>query len=565
MSKLPPRAIADLLGGNAPLADTVLRNNLAAFIQASFAEVVPGVKLVWHPYLDLIASRLNDVVHGRIKNLIVTMPPRHLKSMCVSVAMPAYFLGHNPSADVMVVSYGQDLAKKFAEDTRTVMASDFYRRIFATRLASLRQSVHVLKTTRGGVRRATSIDGAATGVGADLLIFDDPQKPNEALSDAVRRSTNEAYENTFLSRRNDPATCRIVIVMQRLHEDDFVGHVKSLGGEWELLNLPAIAEEDETYYFETFLGRHKYQRKEGEALHPMRVPVPELELIRAQIGEASWATQYMQRPAPAGGGIVKLGWFKRYAPHEQPASFDRIVQSWDTANKINEWNDYSVCTTWGAKDGRFYLLHVLRKRFLYPDLKPAVIQQAQMHNATIVLIEDHASGTQLIQDLTRDNFSKFQACQPAKDKRMRMSDQTAPIENGFVYLPHEAYWLPEYEHELMVFPNGKFDDQVDSTSQALGFLNSELTPAVIIHYANRARDELGLEYVNGEMQPIPNHEKSMNIVRLVPPRGKGGHIQLDATSPAIGPDSGGVYNLPADQMEGMTLANFIGNGWRRVP
>jgi hypothetical protein len=284
MSNAHPKRATELLDSNGPLADIILRNNLAAFIQASFAEVVPGVKLIWHPYLDLIAGRLNDVVQGNTRNLIITMPPRHLKSMCVSVAMPAFFLGHNPSADVMVVSYGQDLAKKFAEDTRTVMASAFYRRIFAVRLASPRQSVHVLKTNKGGVRRATSIDGAATGVGADLLIFDDPQKPNEALSDAVRRSTNEAFENTFLSRRNDPATCRIVIVMQRLHEDDFVGHVRSLGGAWDILNLPAIAEEDETYFFDTFLGRHRFQRKEGEALHPGRVPLSELALKRLDGG-----------------------------------------------------------------------------------------------------------------------------------------------------------------------------------------------------------------------------------------------------------------------------------------
>jgi len=452
--------------------DVILRNDFASFARVAFTEVVPGVELIWNEYLDLIAAKLARVVEGLTTNLIITMPPRHLKSHLVSVALPAYFLGHHPSSEVMAVSYGQDLARNFAEATRTVMASDVYRRIFETRLASPRQSAQLLRTSQGGVRRATSIDGAATGVGADLLIFDDPQKPGETFSETIRRSTNSAYETTFLSRRNHPATARTVIVMQRLHEDDFVGHVLGLGGSWEILNLPAIAEADEAYPYETFLGRQVYRRREGEALHPGRVPLSQLAVVRAAMGEAGWATQYMQRPAPAGGGLVQAEWFKSYREPDLPSEFDKIVQSWDTANTTAEWSDYSVCTTWGVKDKRIYLLHVFRDRLIYPDLKPAIVSQARRHGATIVLIEDRASGTQLIQDLKRDNFTPLRACKPEKDKQMRMASQTAAIENGFVYLPAEAHWRGEYLHELVVFPNGKYDDQVDSTSQALNWIHN---------------------------------------------------------------------------------------------
>ncbi|HXQ47946.1 MAG TPA: hypothetical protein VN806_15115, partial [Caulobacteraceae bacterium] len=168
--------------------DVILRNDFASFARVAFTEVVPGVELIWNEYLDLIAAKLARVVEGLTTNLIITMPPRHLKSHLVSVALPAYFLGHHPSSEVMAVSYGQDLARNFAEATRTVMASDVYRRIFETRLASPRQSAQLLRTSQGGVRRATSIDGAATGVGADLLIFDDPQKPGETFSETIRRS-----------------------------------------------------------------------------------------------------------------------------------------------------------------------------------------------------------------------------------------------------------------------------------------------------------------------------------------------------------------------------------------
>ena len=501
MARAAPIFDADLTLDLERFGDALLRNSLSTFIQATFQATVPGAGLLWHPYLDLIASRLQDVVEGRTRHLIITLPPRHLKSFCASVAMPAFYLGHHPTAEIMVVSYGQSLAERLGEQTRAVMSSAIYERTFSNRLLTKRQPPHLLRTTMGGIRRATSIDGVATGVGADLLIFDDPQKPGETLSDAVRRSTNEQYENTFLSRRNNPATARIVVVMQRLHEEDFVGHVRSLGGDWEILNLPAIAEAAESYGYRTCFGPARYTRREGEVLHPARISLEQLMKDREIAGEAAWATQYQQRPAPSGGGIVKTEWFKSYADQDLPAKFDRVVQSWDTANKASEFNDYSVCTTWGAKDGRFYLLNVLRERMLYPFLKRAVVDQARIHKATVVLIEDRASGTQLIQDLKHENFSKVKAVSPSKDKVMRMSDQTAPIENGFVYLPVQAHWLSEYLHELLVFPKGKYDDQIDSTSQALAYLNGDHEPGIIGYYRQMALEE-GLEMVNGQLVPI---------------------------------------------------------------
>ena len=161
MTKTYNREIAT----SSQIVDVILRNDLASFLRAAFAEVSPGVTLVWGEYLDLVSARLAKVVSGDCRNLIITMPPRHLKSICVSVALPAFFLGHHPSAEILAISYGQELARKFAEDTRSVMQSEFYARIFDTRLASARQAPHALRTTAGGIRRATSIDGAATGIG----------------------------------------------------------------------------------------------------------------------------------------------------------------------------------------------------------------------------------------------------------------------------------------------------------------------------------------------------------------------------------------------------------------
>jgi predicted phage terminase large subunit-like protein len=165
--------------------------------------------------------------------------------------------------------------------------------------------------------------------------------------------------------------------------------------------------------------------------------------------------------------MVKAAWFRSYAANERPDKFDQIVQSWDTANKASELSDFSVCTSWGIKGKDLYLLHVLRKRMEYPELRRAVCEQCEAFAAGVVLIEDKASGTQLIQELIHEGLHAVTRYQPQADKIMRMHAQTAMIENGFVHLPKEAGWLAEYLHELTVFPKGKHDDQVDSTAQML--------------------------------------------------------------------------------------------------
>jgi predicted phage terminase large subunit-like protein len=168
-----------------------------------------------------------------------------------------------------------------------------------------------------------------------------------------------------------------------------------------------------------------------------------------------------------GGGLVKTEWFKRYRDSDKPERFDRIVQSWDTANKATELSDYSVCTTWGVNGKHLFLIGLFRRRLEYPALKRAVREQQNLFNACVVLIEDKASGTQLIQDLIAEGCHGVTRYQPTDEKTMRMHAQTGVVENGFVHLPETAPWLAEYLHELAVFPNGKHDDQADSTAQFL--------------------------------------------------------------------------------------------------
>ena len=267
-----------------------------------------------------------------------------------------------------------------------------------------------------------------------------------------------------------------------------MSHVLGLGGQWEIINLPAVAEEDQEIAFSTVFGDHLYARRLGEALHPLRVPVGKLDEIRRTVGEAIFATQYQQRPAPAGGGLIKVGWFKNYADADLPAQFDRIIQSWDTANTVQQWSDYSVCTTWGIKGKHAYLLHLFRARLIYPDLKRAVLEQARLHDAIAVFVEDHASGTQLLQELRRDGFGELRPVKATRDKQTRMVNQTALIENGFVHIPLEAPWRDDYLHELAVFPNGKHDDQVDSTSQALEAMNTWTAGTGFLEYIRQEKE-----------------------------------------------------------------------------
>src|SRR5689334_16139563 len=192
-----------------------------------------------------------------------------------------------------------------------------------------------------------------------------------------------------------------------------------------------------------------------------------LDRLRRTLGEYHFAGQYQQSPAPLGGGLVKAEWFKRYRQSELPDRVDRIVQSWDTANKVTELSDFSVCTTWGVKGKELFLLAVFRQKLEYPALKRAVREQQGLFEATVVLIEDKASGTQLIQELINEGCYAVTRYQPTTDKIMRLHAQTALIENGFVRIPEEAPWLAEYLHELTVFPKGKHDDQADSTAQFL--------------------------------------------------------------------------------------------------
>jgi predicted phage terminase large subunit-like protein len=441
------------------------RNELASFIQAAFGIVNPGGLYKHNFHIEAIAHRLEQCARGEINRLIITVPPRHLKSLCVSVAYPAFLLGHDPTRRIIAASYSSELADNLARQFRSVVGSREFRRLFPGLRVKRNTEIEFL-TSQGGFRYATSVGGTLTGIGGTDIIIDDPLKPEEAMSKVAREAVISWFKTTLSTRLDDKQTGIIILVMQRLHVDDLVGHIlQEDPHHWVHLDLPGIAEEPQ----EVALGNGRvYKRAVGEVLHAEREPLELLLHQKATMGSAAFAAQYQQRPVPAEGNLIKAQWLRNYDLLSEKQPLDKIVQSWDCAAKSGELNDYSVCLTFLVRKNEFYLVDVLRQRLSYPELKKKVLEQKTRLKADVVLIEDTGHGTALIQDL-RVNGLHAIGRRPEKDKITRMSAQSAKIEAGQLLLPTRASWLEDFTAEILAFPAGRHDDQVDALSQFLAW------------------------------------------------------------------------------------------------
>ena len=449
------------------LRDAILRTDFPSFIRKAFQILSPSATYYDNWHIHAMAYQLEQVRLGKIKRLVITIPPRSLKSQICSVAFPAYVLGHDPTKRVIGVSYSQDLATKLSNDCREVMSSPWYRQLFPqTKLSRLKNTETEFATTQMGYRLATSIEGTLTGRGGDIIIVDDPLKPIDALSDSRRERVNNAFVNTIMSRIDDKRTGAIIIVMQRLHEDDLVGRLlREAPGDWTVLNLPAIAEQEEEIEIG---GRRRHFRHPSDVLHAEREPLSILQSYRAQIGSDVFAAQYQQSPVPHEGVMIKRTWPRRYDRLPERNSSTLAIQSWDTATKDSGQSNYSVCTTWLYHDKKYYLVDVFRERVDYPALKARAISLAKLHIPKTILVEDVSLGSGLVKELQQAGLPAV-AVIPKSDKRTRMSIQSAKFESGQVFLPTTASWLNDLETELFSFPGGRYDDQIDSISQALAY------------------------------------------------------------------------------------------------
>jgi predicted phage terminase large subunit-like protein len=452
------------------LLHALLRTDLYAFTQKVFETIVPGVAFSRNWSTQAVTHALEEVVRRETTRLIINIPPRHLKSICASVALPAFLLGHDPTRKVICVSYSDDLAVKFSNDCRAVMQAEWYKRTFAhTQIDRGKNTETEFRTTERGYRLATSVGGTLTGRGGDIIIIDDPIKPQDAQSEAIRNKTIQWYENTLLSRLDDKVCGAIVLVMQRLHLDDLAGHLLEKGG-FEHLCLPAIAEQPEVIP----IGHGQvHHRKVDDVLDPVREPLWALNKVRADMTPLQFSAQYQQRPIPLEGNIIKREWLQYFTGTIVRARGDYFVISWDTAMKSSELCDYSVGTVWHVqgRGKKKNLVDLVRGRFEYPELVTQAIAlwknwRFEGHTTHLV-IEDKGSGSSLIQSLKAERIYSHYKPKLDGDKVMRLTAQAAEFHAGTIHLREDTPWAGDLVAELLGFPGVRHDDQVDSISQAL--------------------------------------------------------------------------------------------------
>lgn len=454
----------------------ILRSDFKAFVRKTFAEVSGASEYCDNWHIDFVCSQVRNMMNGEYNRLVLNIPPRSMKSIIMSIALPAFILGHDPDANIVCVSYADDLAEKLAGDCRNVMESDWYRSAFPnTRIDKARRAVDNFRTTKGGGRFATSTGGVLTGIGAEWIIIDDPMKPIDASSEIRRTKDQEWYRGTLLSRLNDKSKGKIILVQQRLHQDDMSGFVLASDDTYRHIKLPMIAEIDERICITPTGAPPRYiERKVGDLLHPERDSAAIIEKLRTDLGEYVFAGQYQQRPVPAEGGVIKERWLNFY-DHNPNRKFQRVIMSWDTASKTGTDNAYSACITIGVgHDNKFYILDVFRKRLELPDLVEQVramyyVGLAKYSVYPEIVVESASSGIGLVQYLKSHSISVSEV-KPESDKTGRLMGISTLISDGTCKFPSfPTGWWTEFRDELLTFPAAKFKDQCDALSQGIGF------------------------------------------------------------------------------------------------
>ena len=445
--------------------DLLVQQHLAYFTQRCFQHLNPGDEYIFGKYLYALAYNLEKVASGEIKRLIISLPPRHMKSIMASVAFPAWLLGRDPTRKIVAASYGTELSDMYSLQTRDIMQTSWYQRLFpAARLDKRHITVNKFDTLKKGYRIATTVGGALTGRGGNVIIVDDPMKAKDGSSQVLRDSLWDWYSGTLATRLNNPKTDAIVVIAQRLHEDDLIGRLLIKGG-WNHLMLPGTAVQNEKI---PIWNKVEWVRNVGDLLHPERIDDEVLAQLKRELGTYHYSAQIQQDPVPIDGNLVRKEWFITYDGIPTPGNFQSIVQSWDTAQVPGAGNDFSVCTTWGVLDGRHCLIDVYRGQLGYPALRKKVVELRNHWNANMVIVERANSGISLFQDLRNIGQTWiFSLGTEGMDKISRLAQQSAKIEQGLIALPQDASWLDLYLREMIGFPNATHDDQVDSTSQFL--------------------------------------------------------------------------------------------------
>ena len=410
----------------------------------------------------ILSKKFEEIAQGKLKRLMISLPPRHTKSEFGSFLLPAWFLGRDSTKKIIQCSNTAELAVGFGRKVRNLVDSEAYARIFPNvGLRSDSKAAGRWSTNGGGEYFAIGVGGTVTGKGADLLIIDDPHSEQEA---AIASSNPEVYDKVYEWYSSGPRQRlqpggAIIVIMTRWSKRDLIGKILQMnaerdGEDWEVINLPAIL-------------------PSGNSLWPEFWSIEELTALKNELPVSKWNAQYQQSPTGDSGALVKREWWKLWEG-EDPPKCEYIIQSWDTAFTKNERSDYSACTTWGVfyknenpDDSNIILLDAFKSRMEFPELKAKAMEMYKEWEPDAFIIEAKASGAPLIYELRSMGIpvSEFTPTR-GNDKISRMNSVTDLFASGKVWAPGRR-WAEEVIEEMAAFPNSDHDDLVDSSTQAL--------------------------------------------------------------------------------------------------
>ncbi len=488
ISNLPDAQRDEILSMAQQYQDALMRekaqNSFMNFVKAMWPSFIHG------RHHAVMAKKFEDIAAGKLKRLIINMPPRHTKSEFASYLLPAWFLGKYPGKKIIQTSNTAELAVGFGRKVRNLVDGETYAKVFPN--VSLRHDSKAAgrwSTNANGEYFAIGVGGTVTGKGADLLIIDDPHSEQEAALAAGDPGVFDKVYEWYSSgprQRLQPGGS-IVIVMTRWGKRDLTGQVLKAsaqrgGDEWDVVEFPAIL-------------------PSGKPLWPEFWSLSELSSLKEELPHPKWQAQYQQDPTSEGSAIVKREWWQIWE-NDSPPPVDMIIQAWDTAFEKNTRADYSACTTWGVfyhpddtgkEQANLILLNAFRDRLEFPELKKRVLEQYKEWNPDGLIIEKKASGAPLIYEL-RSMGVPVQEFTPTKgnDKITRLNAVSDLFASSRIWVPN-TNWAEEVVEEVASFPNGDHDDYVDSVSLALmrfrqgGYVRTTLDEEDDIQYFKQRR------------------------------------------------------------------------------
>lgn len=451
--------------------------SLSQFIKEAWHVVEPGVDYVHGWHVDAVADHLEAVTNGHIKRLVINIPPGCMKSLLTCVFWPAWEWGVKRLSHYRYIStsHKEALALRDNLKMRRLVLSDWYQSKYPhIQLLKDQNAKGKFENNFLGFREACA-SNSLTGSRGDRLIIDDPLSVDDARSKTILQSREEWILETVPTRLISPINSAIVLIMQRLAENDSSGIVLSKWTGCEHLMLPMEFEKSRKCF--TGIGFEDPRTENNELLFPERFTKEVVDGYKVSLGKYGVAGQLQQRPVPRGGSIIEHSWWRYFKPEydaqyriTKPA-FNYLIQSWDTAFKEGEENDYSVRQNWGVNNEGAFLVSIAWYKLGFPDLLREMIKDAKEYNPNYILIEDHASGQSLIQSLKRETALPIKAIKTGgKDKEARLHAVSPFIESGRVFLPEGANFLDRFCTEIETFPRGVHDDAVDAMTQALSFI-----------------------------------------------------------------------------------------------